>query len=207
MRFLFYVTLAMLMGLLLMASRLATCKGRYMYWGQKNGRYSVFLTDEMTQMAFLVADLVGCGILSLLIGLLFSIQIVNASQGHTTIESLEISQCERDMRRQRRFNPEKSESEDVEVPFPYDLGFERNLNSIFGKNRWLWPFPLPIEWNPLAGSSPTGRKFDTRPDALMNGQWPLPSKDPLLLHSRKGSTDDGAGFIVKNANYSLENKE
>lgn len=208
-RFLFYVTLAMIMGLLLMAFRLSTYKGQYLYWGEKNGRFSIFLTDEMTQMTFLVADLVGCGILSLMIGLLFAVQISNASKGHTTIESLEIKQCERDIRRQRRhekddFDDQEGEREIEMPPFPYDLGFENNLNSIFGNNRWLWPFPLPIELNPLTGSSPNGRKFDTRPDALMNGQWPLPSKDPLLLHTRKGSLDDGGGYIVKSVNYSLD---
>lgn len=205
-RFLFYVTLAMIIGLGLMASRLVTYDGRYMYWkqSQSNGRFSLYLTDEMYQMAFLIADLVGCGILSLLIGLLFAVQVANASKGHTTIESLEISQCERDIRRQRRFDGHDADEEIEIPPFPYDLGIENNLNAIFGENRWLWPFPLPIEWNPLAGSSPTGRKFDTRPDALMNGQWPLPSKDPLLLHSRRGSLDDGGGFVVKSVNYSLE---
>lgn len=207
-RFLFYVTLAMIMGLLLMAIRLSNYKGQYMYWGQKNGRFSIFLTDEMSQMAFLVADLVGCGILSLMIGLLFAVQISNSSKGHTTIESLEIKQCERDIRRQRRLNSKVHEDEaeaeeEIEIPFPYDLGIENNLNSIFGRNRWLWPFPLPIELNPLAGSSPNGRKFEIRPDALMNGQWPLPSKDPLLLLTRRGSFDDGAGYIVKSVNYSL----
>lgn len=206
-RFLFYVTLSMLMGLLLMASRLVTYKGQYLYWGKRNGRFSIVLTDQMTQMAFLIADLVGCGILSLLIGLLFAIQIVNSANGHTTIESLEIRQCERDIRRQRLHETEEQEEmEKIEIPFPYDLGVETNLNSIFGENRWLWPFPLPIQWNPLAGSSRDGRKFDTRPDALMNGQWPLPSKDPLLMRTRMGSTDDGAGFIVKSVNYSLDNE-
>lgn len=200
-RFLFYVTLAMLTGLLLMASRLATFKGRYLYWGQRNGRFSIYLTDEMLQMGFLVADLVGCGILSLLIGLLLAVQLVNVSHGHTTIESLEISQCERDIRRQRRFDPH--EGDDAKVPFPYDLGFESNFKAVFGGNRWLWPFPLPINRNPLLGSSSDGKSFKTRPDALMNGQWPLPSKDPLLLLSRRGSLTDGAGYIVKNVNYSL----
>ena len=205
-RFLFYVTLSMIMGLLLMAVRLSNYKGQYMYWGQKNGRFSIFLTDEMTQMAFLIADLVGCGILSLMIGLLFSVQIANSLKGHTTIESLEIKQCERDIRRQRRQEENDEEEEENEIPFPYNLGIENNLNSVFGENRWLWPFPLPIELNPLTGSSQNGRKFDTRIDALMNGQWPLPSKDPLLFLKRRGSLDDGAGFIVKSVNYSLENK-
>ena len=205
-RFLFYVTLSMIMGLLLMAVRLSNYKGQYMYWGQKNGRFSIYLTDEMTQMAFLIADLVGCGILSLMIGLLFSVQIANSLKGHTTIESLEIKQCERDIRRQRRQEENDEEEEENEIPFPYNLGIENNLNSVFGENRWLWPFPLPIELNPLTGSSQNGRKFETRTDALMNGQWPLPSKDPLLLLKRRGSLDDGAGFIVKSVNYSLENK-
>lgn len=199
-RFLFYVTLAMVTGLVLMASRLATYKGRYMYWGQRNGQFSLYLTDEMMQMAFLVADLVGCGILSLLIGLLLAVQLVNVSHGHTTIESLEISQCERDLRRQRRQESLDS-SEDIDIPFPYDLGFDANLEAVFGKNRWLWPFPLPISMNPLQGSAPTGRTFKTRPDALMNGQWPLPTKDPLLLRSRRGSLNDGAGYVVDNVNY------
>lgn len=210
-RFLFYVILAMISGLVLMASRLATYKGRYMYWGQRNGRFSIHLTDEMMQMAFLVADLVGCGILSLLIGLLLVVQLLNVSRGHTTIESLEISQCERDIRRQRRLDSINESSfevfEDVEIPFPYDLGFDNNLEAVFGVNRWLWPFPLPISMNSLQGSSPTGRSFKIRSDALLNGQWPLPSKDPLLLASRGGSPNDGAGYVVNNVNYGNQIQE
>lgn len=199
-RFLFYVILGMLFGLILMASRLATFQGRYMYWGQSNGRFSIFLTDEMLEMTFLIADLVGCGILSLLIGLLLTVQILNVSQGHTTIESLEITQCERDIRRQRRF---ESNFEEVHIPFPYDLGPKTNFKAVFGSNYLLWPLPLPIEWNPLSGSLPNGEHFETRIDALMHGQWPLPTKDPLLMPKRRGSLDDGAGYIVNNINYVL----
>ena len=228
-RFLFYVIAAMLTGLVLMACRLTYFKGRYLYWHQqKNGSYIINLTDEMFQMAILIADLVGCGILSLLIGLLLAVQLANVSQGHTTIESLEISQCERDMNREEKRKqslelveaetnseaeseiatnkPVKRKSEwGYSFPFPYDLGFDINLKAVFGRNSYLWPFPLPLKMNPLLGSSPDGKKFDTRPDALMNGQWPLPSKDPLLTmtFSRRGSLDDGGGFFVKNVNYSL----
>lgn len=228
-RFLFYVVAAMLTGLVLMACRLTYFKGRYLYWlPQRNGSFIINLTDDMLHMTFLIADLVGCGILSLLIGLLLAVQFVNVSHGHTTIESLEISQCERDMKREerRRKHSHLSDSEvnseaeseiiinkpvgrkseqDYSFPFPYDLGFDTNLKAVFGISPFLWPFPLPISLNPLLGSSPDGKKFDTRPDALMNGQWPLPSKDPLLtLRSpRRGSLDDGGGFLVKNINYSL----
>ena len=230
-RFLFYVTAAMITGLFLMACRFSFFNGRYLYWHQqKNGAYIINLTEEMLQMTFLIADFVGCGILSLLIGLLLAVQLVNVSQGHTAIESLEIGQCERDMRREKKESkiafhasdgevPSETESEIAQnesvkkentngysFPFPYDLGFDTNLKAIFGGNSLLWPFPLPIELNPLIGASRNGKKFETRPDALMNGQWPLPSKDPLLMmtSSRRGSLDDGGGFIVKNINYSLQ---
>lgn len=229
-RFLFYVIAAMITGLVLMACRLTYFQGRYMYWHkQRNGSYILNLTEEMLQMTFLIADLVGCGILSLLIGLLLGVQLVNVSQGHTTIESLEINQCERDMRREKERSLKTLKLSDAEMtseteseiiqkkplgkgkdqensfPFPYDLGLDTNLKAVFGRNSFLWPFPLPIEVNPLLGSSQDGKKFDTRPDALMNGQWPLPSKDPLLTmrSSRRGSLDDGGGFIIKNVNYSL----
>jgi palmitoyltransferase ZDHHC6 len=203
-RFLFYVTLAMLTGLLLMATRLFTFKGRYMYWGQRNGRFNIFLTEEMTQMAFLVADVVGCGILSLMIGLLLAIQLVNVSKGHTTIESLEIAQCERDIRRQqRRSEPELPASSFAEnIIFPFDLGPSFNFKAVFGSNVLLWPFPLPVEWNTLAGSV-DGLEFETHPDALLNGQWPLPSKEPLLVSTRRGSLDDGGGFVVKNKSFQV----
>lgn len=228
-RFLFYVIIAMITGLVLMACRLTYFKGRYLYWRKHGSGYSFpNLTEEMLQMSFLIADLVGCGILSLLIGLLLAVQLVNVSQGHTTIESLEIIQCERDMKRKMKseatlkssdgeINSEteseiiqkktigKNKDQEYSFPFPYDLGFDTNLKAIFGRNTFLWPFPLPIEVNPPLGSSKDGRKFDTRPDALMNGQWPLPSKDPLLTMKspRRGSYDDGGGFIIKNVNYSL----
>ena len=207
-RFLFYVTLGMVCGLVLMGCQLATFKGRYLYWGQHNGRFTIHLTEEMIQMTFLVVDLVGCGILSLLIGLLLTVQIVNVSQGHTTIESLEIRQCEREMRR-RESDFELSSSVPCSFPFPFDLGFSSNFKAVFGENLWLWPFPLSITLNPLTGSSPDGFNFKTRPDALMSGQWPLPiknkNKSNSLLLSRRGSLDDGGGFLVQNINYSLHN--
>lgn len=212
-RFLFYVTLAMVSGLVLMGCQLATFKGRYLYWGQYNGRFAIHLTEEMIQMTFLVVDLVGCGIISLLIGLLLTVQIVNVSQGHTTIESLEIRQYERELRRHSSKNesdPELPSSVSgcaVSFPFPFDLGFDSNFRAVFGENLWLWPFPLSITLNPLTGSSPDGFNFQTRPDALMSGQWPLPikNKNNSLLLSRRGSLDDGGGFLVQNINYSLYN--
>lgn len=203
MRFLSYMVAAMLLGLLLMTFRLGSLK----YWQlvRQRQHWTLDLTSEAVQMAVLIADVVGCAILTLLIGLLTAVQYANMILGgHTTIEGLEISQLERDCGQS--------------IPFPFDRGSLANAKAVFGKRIWLWPFPLPLSLNPLDGVSPDGRLYETRPDALMNGVWPLPGKEPLLLQSkvsptspvhnrtrfRQGSADDGGGFIVPSPNYTTQ---
>lgn len=178
-RFLFYVTMSMLTGLILMSIRFYSFSGRYLYWGNHHGRFSMHVTAETMQMTFLVADIVGCGILSLIIGLLMIVQISNVSHGYTTIEALEIDRCEKDLQQH--------------IPFPYDLGFWPNLRAVFGENVVLWPFPIPLR------VESDGCSFETRPDALMDGIWPLPPSS--AIRQRHGSLDDGGGYIITNKVY------
>lgn len=207
-RFLVFVTAAMLVGLVLMASRLISLRDAFLHVSSTHGRFSFAVTLETMQLVFLIADIVGCAVLSLIIGLLAAVQLANVAAGHTTIEGLELAQCERDAKHA--------------IPFPYNLGTAENFKAVLGRRMLLWPLPLPLAWNPLANCFSDGTVFSVREDALLWGQWPLPSKDPLLLATprssgraslslhdaailqnranharfRQGSADDGGGLIV-----------
>jgi len=167
MRFLFYAVAAMLLGLSVLVARLISLRGRWSY--PIGGPLGL----EVIELLSLITTVVAFSVLVLMMGGLLVVQVYQALHGYTTIESLEIQRTLRHM-------------DTDKFPFPFDLGPRKNLQLVLGRCIWLWWLPLPLACSPLTSTDATneekeGVAFATHPDALMDGQWPLPSKEPLLL--------------------------
>jgi hypothetical protein len=167
-RFIGWTLAALFTALTCLAWRLVSLRGR---WAMPVGSA---LGLDVWELLGLVVCLVGSSVVSVMLGALAVGQGLQISAGHTTIEGLEWAQAQRDL-------------PDQEVPFPFDLGVAHNWALVVGvqNSRVMSLLPLPEAWNPLAEgdaecSERLGVAFRVRPDALMNGRWPLPSKDPLL---------------------------
>ncbi|KAF7303195.1 Palmitoyltransferase PFA4 [Mycena kentingensis (nom. inval.)] len=119
-RFLFYVDVACSFHLAMVSRRTYTSLGAR-YWDE----------PETTELIFIILNFVACVPVLLAVGA-FSIYHFNALMNNTTtIEGWEKDKVATMVRRGKI----------QEVKFPYNIGTRRNIESILGKNPWLWCWP------------------------------------------------------------------
>ena len=172
-RFLFYTMAVMLLGLIVLVARMISLRGRWSY--PIGGPLGL----ETVELLSIIITIVAFSVLVLMMGGLLAVQLYQAANGYTTIESLEIQRTMRDLGAEK-------------FKFPFDLGRRRNLQLVLGRRIWLWWLPLPLRLNPLTGPHAStaegeGLVYGTHPDSLMHGQWPLPSREPLIFNSFNAS--------------------
>lgn len=100
----------------------------------------------MAEAIFVAVNLMLSMVVSLTVNALTFFQIYYVLKNTTTLESMEIDQVSRFLRRNKQ----------PPAPFPYDLGLWRNIKSFFGGNVLVWWFPMPRKGD--------GHSFATRFD-------------------------------------------
>ncbi|KAJ1718600.1 Palmitoyltransferase, partial [Coemansia erecta] len=126
-----------------------------------NGTYTVRQPTQ-TEVAFLIINTTLAGLVLLFVGILSGYHLYLVGSNTTTIESREKSRVEK-LVRAKRCQP---------TPYPYDLGFVRNLKSVFGPRVLAWWIP-----QRAAGS---GLDFDIKSTLTPPVYWPPPgyTRDP-----------------------------
>ena len=170
-RFLAYCLLGMLTGLVLMLGRLGDL-------------YQLSSIDRAVELAVLMADLIGCAVLSLMIGVLAVVQFANVLvAGKTTIEGL---------------------SSDSNADQEANQGWLINGKAVFGRYVLLWPLPLPLSLNPLLPLDGDGKQpTDPTIKARESQEKLFITNRPQHARYRQGSADDGGGFIVPSPKYEI----
>ncbi len=165
-RFLVYCLSGMFMLMALMMGRLGDL-------------YQLNSIDRAVTLAVLMADLIGCAILSLMVGVLATVQFANVFiAGKTTIEGVA-----------------------KVVEEACNQGWLINGKTVFGMYVLLWPFPLPLSLNPLFVVENDGH---VTPQPLAPEECCVIVNRPQHSRFRQGSADDGGGFIVPSPNYQIK---
>ncbi|KAJ1844775.1 Palmitoyltransferase [Coemansia sp. RSA 2703] len=126
-----------------------------------NGTYTVRQPTQ-TEVAFLIINTTLAGLVLLFVGILSGYHLYLVGSNTTTIESREKSRVEK-LVRAKRCQP---------TPYPYDLGFVRNLKSVFGPHVLTW-------WVPQRAAG-SGLDFDIKSTLTPPVYWPPPgyTRDP-----------------------------
>ncbi|KAF7307153.1 Palmitoyltransferase PFA4 [Mycena indigotica] len=135
-RFLFFVDVSCSYHLAMVWRRLYISLGNR-YWARRSLTPFFYVLTQLqdepdgTEMIFMILNMVACIPVLLCVGI-FSLYHFNAIRNNTTtIERWEKDKVATMVRRGRI----------QEIKFPYNIGTRRNIESVLGKNHWLWCWP------------------------------------------------------------------
>ncbi|KAJ7070731.1 zf-DHHC-domain-containing protein [Mycena amicta] len=172
-RFLFFVDLACSYHLAMVWRRVYTSLGSR-YWDE----------PDPIEMIFMILNLITCVPVLLCVGI-FSLYHFNAVLNNTTtIERWEKDKVATMVRRGRI----------QEIKFPYNIGTRRNIDSILGKNAWLWCWPT--------RTPGSGLKYEITSSAdSISDQESWPPRDPDTVHGGDPNKD----FSLPPSPWTFEN--
>ncbi|KAK7063949.1 Palmitoyltransferase PFA4 [Favolaschia claudopus] len=172
-RFLFYVDLACSYHLAMVTLRVYSSLGAR-YWDE----------PETVELVLIILNYVACVPVLMAVGA-FSLYHFNALKNNTTtIEGWEKDKAATMVRRGKI----------REIKFPYNIGRRKNIESILGKNAWLWCWPTVTP-----GS---GLKYELTADDdgnIVSEEWP--PRDPAEVYHE----DPNHEFILPDSPWTYEN--
>ncbi|KAF7337517.1 Palmitoyltransferase PFA4 [Mycena sanguinolenta] len=172
-RFLFYVDLACSYHLAMVTQRVYSSLGAR-YWDE----------PDSVELIFIILNYVACVPVLMAVGA-FSLYHFNALKNNTTtIEGWEKDKAATMVRRGKI----------REVKFPYNIGRRRNIESILGKNPWLWCWPSVTPGD--------GLKYElTEDEDGLPASEIWPPRDPAAMHDG----DPNKEFVLPDSPWTYEN--
>ncbi|KAJ8523296.1 hypothetical protein ONZ45_g214 [Pleurotus djamor] len=169
-RFLFYVDVACSYHLAMITARVRDTWGTRRMWDE----------PSTSEIIFLILNYVTCIPVLLSVGAFSIYHLVSLLRNTTTIEGWE---------------KDKVATMLQQVKFPYNLGRRRNVESVLGKNPFLWCWPI--------RAPGTGLRYDlTDNEGQPMASWPPEDPDARMVDD---DDDDAPAFELPDSPWTFEN--